>query len=285
MSDTTYVSQLHANDDAKFFSDVYIYGNLYYDLDGQDNFTVDSLTVKSGADINNLYLTGVTTFLSTNVFGDSIFSADVTFQNPVDMDYLTVYRRLDVGVGNSSILTAIVDDDINDTGDFYNARVGIGLSNPLETLHVDGTVLVAAGSSVGIGSTRPEQDLDVAGSIKIDRNIFDSANSEGANGYYLQRDGHGIRWVAPQPAVVDGVFIQNEGVNLGVGSFTTLNFHGQGSGGDLVKAEIDGGNSNIANVYFTDNWVKNVAGIHTMAVNVGINVANPTERLHVVGTA
>ena len=37
MSDTTYVSQLHANDDAKFFSDVYIYGNLYYDLDGTDN--------------------------------------------------------------------------------------------------------------------------------------------------------------------------------------------------------------------------------------------------------
>ena len=285
MSDTTYVSQLHANDDAKFFSDVYIYGNLYYDLDGQDNFVVDSLTVKSGADINNLYLTGVTTFLSTNVFGDSIFSADVTFQQPVYMDYLTVYRRFDVGIGNSSILTAIVDDDYNDANDYYNARVGIGISEPLETLHVDGTVLVSAGSSVGIGSTRPEQTLDVAGSVKIDRNIFDSVNSEGANGYYLQRDGHGIRWVAPQPAVVDGVFIQNEGVNLGVGSFTTLNFHGQGSGGDLVKAEIDGGNSNIANVYFTDNWVKNVAGIHTMAVNVGINVANPTERLHVVGTA
>ena len=285
MSDTTYVSQLHANDDAKFFSDVYIYGNLYYDLDGQDNFSVDSLTVKSGADINNLYLTGVTTFVSTNVFGDSVFSADVTFLQPVDMDYLTVYRRFDVGIGNSSILTAIVDDDYNDANDYYNARVGIGISEPLETLHVDGTVLVSAGSSVGIGSTRPEQTLDVAGSVKIDRNIFDSVNSEGANGYYLQRDGHGIRWVAPQPAVVDGVFIQNEGVNLGVGSFTTLNFHGQGSGGDLVKAEIDGGNSNIANVYFTDNWVKNVAGIHTMAVNVGINVANPTERLHVVGTA
>ena len=201
------------------------------------------------------------------------------------MDYLTVYRRLDVGVGNSSILTAIVDDDINDTGDFYNARVGIGITEPLETLHDDGTVLVAAGSSVGIGSTRPEQTLDVAGSVKIDRNIFDSVNSEGANGYYLQRDGHGIRWVAPQPAVVDGVFIQNEGVNLGVGSFTTLNFHGQGSGGDLVKAEIDGGNSNIANLYFTDNWVKNAQGIHTMGVNVGINIASPSERLHVEGTA
>ena len=177
MSDTTYVSQLHANDDAKFFSDVYIYGNLYYDLDGQDNFTVDSLTVKSGADINNLYLTGVTTFLSTNVFGDSIFSADVTFQQPVDMDYLTVYKRLDVGSGNSPVLSAIFNDDINDPNDFYSPRVGIGLSEPLETLHVDGTVLVAAGSSVGIGSTRPEQTLDVAGSVKIDRNIFDDERS------------------------------------------------------------------------------------------------------------
>ena len=50
MSETTYVSQLHANDDAKFFSDVYIYGNLYYDLDGTDNFKADNITINTQTD-------------------------------------------------------------------------------------------------------------------------------------------------------------------------------------------------------------------------------------------
>ena len=94
------------------------------------------------------------------------------------------------------------------------------------TLDVDGSIIVSGpngiGHSVGIGSTRPEQRLDVSGSIKIDRNIYDSINSPGFNGYYLQRDGHGIRWVAPPPAPVEGVFIQNEGVNLGAVSYTHL---------------------------------------------------------------
>ena len=55
----TYVNGLHANNDAKFFEDVYIYGNLYYDLDGQDNFKVDSLIVNTQSDLNNLYVSGI----------------------------------------------------------------------------------------------------------------------------------------------------------------------------------------------------------------------------------
>lgn len=48
---------------------------------------------------------------------------------------------------------------------------------------------------IGIGSTQPQQRLDVAGSIKIDENIYDSVNVPGRNGYQLSRDINGIRWI------------------------------------------------------------------------------------------
>ena len=279
MSDTTYVSQLHANDDAKFFSDVYIYGNLYYDLEGTDNLKLDNITVNHQANFKDIFATGIGTFNGPITFNSgTLFAGIVTFTEPVDLDYLHVKKRLWVGVNdNGQTLSAYPE--------VYGNRVGINSTVPQDsaTLDVGGSIIVSAGSSVGIGSTRPEQMLDIAGSLKLDRNIYDSANYPGANGYYLSRDIHGVRWVSPPPAPVEGVFVQNEGVNLGVGSFTTLNFHGTGSGGDLVDAQIDAGNSNIANIYFTDNWVRNNSGIHTTG-HVGIGGdADTSNELKVTG--
>ena len=262
MSDTTYVSQLHANDDAKFFSDVYIYGNLYYDLEGTDNLKLDNITVNHQANFKDIFATGIGTYNGPITFNSgTIFAGVATFLAPVDLDYLHVRKRLWVGTDeNGQTLSA--------NPEVYGNRVGINIPEPQDsaTLDVGGSIIVSGGlhhgpgsvgaaGSVGIGSTRPERELDVAGSVEIDRHIYDSINSPGANGYYLQRDALGIKWVAPPPSPVEGVFIQNEGVNLGVGSFTTLNFDGAGSGGDLVDAQIDPGNSNIANIYFNDNWV------------------------------
>ena len=265
MSDTTYVSQLHANDDAKFFSDVYIYGNLYYDLDGTDNLKLDNLTVNHQANFKDIFATGIGTYNGPITFNSgTVFAGITTFLEPVDIDYLHVKKRLWVGINdNGQTLSAYPE--------IYGNKVGINSAVPQDsaTLDVGGSIIVSAGSSVGIGSTRPEQMLDIAGSAKIDRYVYDSINSAGANGYYLSRDIHGIRWVSPPPAPVEGVFIQNEGVNLGVGSFTTLNFDGVGSGGDLVEAQIDASNSNIANIYFNDNWVRNTSGIHTTG-HVGV---------------
>jgi len=279
MSDTTYVSQLHANDDAKFFSDVYIYGNLYYDLDGTDNLKLDNITVNHQANFKDIFATGIGTFNGPITFNSGVlFAGIVTFTEPIDVDYLHVKKRLWVGTNdNGQTLSAYPE--------LYGNKVGINSTVPQDsaTLDVGGSIIVSAGSSVGIGSTRPEQMLDVAGSAKIDRYVYDSINSAGANGYYLSRDIHGIRWVSPPPAPVEGVFIQNEGVNLGVGSFTTLNFHGTGSGSDLVDAQIDASNSNIANIYFTDSWVTTTPGIHTTG-HVGVGgVADAAWELKVTG--
>jgi len=80
---------------------------------------------------------------------------------------------------------------------------------------------------IGIGTTQPQQRLDVAGSVKIDENIYDSKNTPGANGYFLARDDGGIRWI---PLIVetgtdsgfgtivgirtDGIFVLDEGKPL-----------------------------------------------------------------------
>ena len=68
----------------------------------------------------------------------------------------------------------------------------------LLNLHVDNIIV---DEKIGIGTTQPQQRLDVAGSIKIDENIYDSVNVPGRNGYQLSRDDNGIRWI---PLIADG---------------------------------------------------------------------------------
>lgn len=50
---------------------------------------------------------------------------------------------------------------------------------------------------IGIGTSVPEQTLDVAGSAKIDKDIYDSVNSPGNIGFLMSKDNGGIRWIPP----------------------------------------------------------------------------------------
>ena len=68
----------------------------------------------------------------------------------------------------------------------------------LLNLRVDNIIV---DEKIGIGTTQPQQRLDVAGSVKIDENIYDSVNVPGRNGYQLSRDVNGIRWI---PLIADG---------------------------------------------------------------------------------
>ena len=68
----------------------------------------------------------------------------------------------------------------------------------LLNLRVDNIIV---DEKIGIGTTQPQQRLDVAGSVKIDENIYDSVNVPGRNGYQLSRDINGIRWI---PLIADG---------------------------------------------------------------------------------
>ena len=261
------------NEDAKFFKDVYIYGKLYYDGSVGVSGAVDSANINiSGiATINNLFVTGVSTFLG-----------NVSIANTISVASTATFGG---NVAISSILTAgsLVVDNI-DVG-IATVRQRFELTNDDGTQHVVGFASGPRAGRVGIGSTLPDQRLDVSGSVRIDENIFDSSNSAGLNGYYLSRDAAGIRWVAAAPsAQTDGFFVQNEGVLVGLSSFTTINFIGNQVGGDLVNATVNSVNSTTVDVTIKDHWIKNNSGIHT-TVHVGINVENPIAPLDVNGIA
>ena len=149
--------EAYFNEDAKFFKDLYIYGTLYYEFEAKGKEKLGDI------DVNG----------TSNFFGPANFYGDV------NIEFVTVKRRLNVGIGGTT-LTAN-----NDIG------------------------------KVGIGTTVPQQKLDVAGSVKIDKYIYDSVNSPGKNGYYLERDLGGIRWIPETTDDFDGIMIQNQGSFIG----------------------------------------------------------------------
>ena len=169
----------------------------------------------------------------------------------------------------------------------------------------DNSFVITDTGSVGIGSLDPTAvpnynvvdgiiKLNVEGSVKIDRNIIDSADSVGANGYYLNRDGNGIRWVQASPISLDGMYVQDEHVDLPLGGtaqlFQWLNFTQQNSlglGTDTVVPIPDPNNPTaVVRIQTRDLWghtnTANDSPIYRMT-KVGIQNNNPAVELDVTG--
>ena len=245
------------NKDVRVYEDLYVYGNLYYNFDGADSL-----------DLDNLSVSGIATF------------KDIVITGQIDATDLSIRNLFSSGI---STFTDVILPELD------NLQVGIlTVSNTFRVSDgVDEFVTVSAvgtrAGNVGINSTLPDQKLDIGGSIHIDEQIFDSDNTSGNVGNYLSKDAGGIRWVsAPPGSTVDGFFAQNEGVNIGVTSFTTINLIGNRSGGDIVFGTDAGGR--VLDIDIRSRWVSNGSGIHTTS-NVGINIVNPTKPLDVDGAA
>ena len=191
-------------------------------------------------------------------------------------------------------------------------RVGIGSTLPVTKLQVNDTketsFVVTGIGTVGIGTltpgTIPNYDpsvsgtikLDIDGSVKIDRNIIDSSNSPGVNGYYLNRDANGIRWVQASPIDQDGMYAQDEGVYLPTNGtsqlFTVFNYKQINSLGlgidNLIPIPNPSNPTMICDVQTQDLWgyvgSANDAPIYRMS-NVGIKNNNPNVELDVTGEA
>ena len=181
--------------------------------------------------------------------------------------------------GDVDVATAIAVTD-------RKFRVGLG-----------GTVITADVSRgrVGIGTTVVEQVLDVVGSVKITDDIFDSTNSSGVNGAYLNQDAGGIRWVTVTPGNAASILVQDEGIYLqrsGVAAtFTALNFvqeNSAGVGTDTLVPSVDPDNPGfIGRITTRDLWGHSGTGsnapIYRMT-NVGIQNNNPSSTLDITGT-
>ena len=323
----------------EFVDDVFIYGKLYADITGED-ITFDESTTFGSVNIeNNLWVGGLSTFIG-----------------PVDMDYLTVRQRLDVGVGGTVFTAISTTNGYNGEGQ-TGGRVGIGSTQPTgrfevgiggatldptepidpfkSSLIVTDLGLVGIGTtqpdgkfqvgnecftiyedcsasfigSVGVGTTQPisqlqvglgqtqsfivnnvgqtgigtsaiagdwtvgnaqyqesnegRLQLDVDGSVHISRNIYDSAGSPGANGFFMNRDANGVRWVSFEPSMTEGIFLQDEGTYVptvgAAQSFTVINFMQANSGGQGTDTLVPTAQNNttatgLATIFTQDLW-------------------------------
>ncbi len=292
----------NAHDGDSIFENVFIYGKLHYDFDGDTGIFKD-LQVDTLKVLKNSEFVGVATFRD-----------DVFIEGKLDTEFALVRQRLDVGVAGT-----VLSADANSIG-----RVGIANTLPIHRFQVGGpntsgtpvsgfplegedkAFIVSSDGTVGIGTTDPLNfpsysashgalKMVAAGSIKIDRNIYDSADSVGFNGYYLKRDGEGIRWAEASPIAMEGIYVQDEGNYLPtVGTaqtFSTINFvqvNSLGVGTDTVVAIPDPDNpTDIARIQTSDLWGYTSAGdanspIYRMS-KVGINIAIPDKELDVTG--
>ena len=309
---------------SEFTNDVYVYGTLYADIFAKDidfgdevefldlkvkrNFTVLGLSTFVGP-VDMDYLTVYQQF---NV--GSIGTVFVAISSTSDDNGVVGGRvgigttqpdnRLQVGTGDTSF-------NVTDLG-----LVGIGTTQPVDKFQVgqgDNSAVITGLGTVGIGTTsvggdwtvgnvnynaatpstpgQGELKLDILGSVHVDRNIYDSQGSPGISGYYLQRDEYGIRWNQVSPADLDGIRIQDEGVDLPIGGtsqlYSHLNFvqvNSFGSGTDnLVPTPHPQNPTTIANIQTKDFWGFNGNNIYRMS-NVGINNNNPTSTLDISGT-
>ena len=130
------------NKDVRVYEDLYVYGNLYYDFAGSDSLNLDQLNVSGIATFKDITITGTIDATDLNI--RNLFSSGIsTFTDVV----LPALDNLQVG-----ILTV---------SDFF--RVSDGL-NEFFTIAANGS----RAGRVGIGSTLPDQKLDIGGSIHID---------------------------------------------------------------------------------------------------------------------
>jgi hypothetical protein len=315
---------------AEFTDDVFVYGNLYANIKSE-NITFSETTSFANVNIEQLFVSGGGTYGGQNIFdcltaknkfdvglAGTVFTAisetdgcgSLSSPGRVGIGSTQPDGRFQVGVGGETLdpkfpvnpfqSAFIITDD---------ARTGIGTTQPDQKFQIGiGTdTLVFTGlGTLGIGTTNPGAfgindtaygplRADFDGSIRVARNIYDSAGSAGANANFLSRDGNGIRWVSFEPQDTQGIFLQDEGTfvpTVGAAqSFTVLNFvqqnsNGQGTDTLIPTAQDPNTATGVATIFTQDLWGHQGTGIGAAIYRqsrVGINQQNPLYQLDVNG--
>jgi len=304
------------------FENVYITGSLDYDfsnddltirkLDVADSFfekiLIKDLTVSAGSSF-----TGIATFNEEVHIEDWIYHYNDFTEGEDPINPKTGRKVLDTKFGFPFENTFAINTNnverliINPEG-----FVGIATTNPAQKFQInsgDYSLVVTGLGTLGVGTESPgdfginnaeygQLKADFDGSIRIARNIYDSSGSAGQNNYWMRRDENGIRWVPLTPEFKEGIFIQDEGVDIpsagAAQSFTTINFKQKNSLGlgvdTLIPTAGDtttAAGSGLATVTTFDLWghtdSTNTSSIYRMT-KVGIKNSSPSTDLDVTGT-
>ena len=222
---------------------------------------------------------------------DTLYANKVEFSDVTDINLDTLRVKTFFAVGNNDKLFNVSD---------ITKRIGINTLNPdrpivaIGDVGIGGTVDINGGR-VGINSDYidPTGDrvLEVGGSIRIVRDIYDQFNKRGNNTNVLSVDSNGIFWKELSTEVQEGIFLQEEGVEVGQGvSFTNINFMERNSLGILTETLgiTSSGTAGLATVFSNDYWGNAIGGNEAVAdhniyrmTNVGIFTNNPLTALQI----
>jgi hypothetical protein len=131
-------------------------------------------------------------------------------------------------------------------------------------LTTTGLVFNPSTNSLGIGTTNPSQTLHVQGNARVTGAVYDSANQPGAPGQVLQSTGAGTTWITAAPAgAITGLTIRDEGTIVSTAnSFSQLNFVGN------IVSVAGTGPAGIATITF-DDYVSNSGASTSVIGGIG----------------
>ena len=267
-----YGLESHFNQDAIFYNDVIVYGNLLFDATTQSRSFL----------VNDLSVLGFSTF-----FGSVDFYDDVYIDSNLNVGIITARNQLDVGCGGT-VLTVNAETQ----------KIGIGITDPRETLDIIGSLIVS--EKVGIGTTNPTSTLTVIGSgtstsqlyvtgvstfnsdIYVLGPFWDKFLSKGTIGQVLLTDSSGVFWgdVSGIGTPLQRIGVYDE--NNFQGTVANLNFLDGDDPNNLVSATI-GVNTSFANIVISDRWSLTGSDIYRIS-KVGIGMSTPSSTLDITGT-
>jgi len=148
--------------------------------------------------------------------------------------------------------------DISGSDD-SNRNTGIDFEEDYISLRTnDNDVLIVSGSRVGIGTTTPDYDLDVAGDIGVDQYIYHNGDAD------------------------TNINFTDDRIRLKAGGMGFIGMHKKSSSPHQVT--INNGNNNIDFIVNSNNNSNDpVLRCDASAASVGIGTDSPSQKLHVDG--